>query len=81
MDGYKIPLDIVGGFPYLLCRKPTDDELARLPHIIMTSDVDWNPSIDDHKVDDITKFYDDIIDKVEYNMGSIYIDQFLSMIL
>ena len=67
MDGYQIPLDIVSGLPYLQCRKPTDDELATLPHIIMTSDVDWNPSIHDHKIDDIDAFYDDAIDTVEYD--------------
>jgi hypothetical protein len=32
---------------------PTDDELAALPHIIMTSDVDWDPSKFDN---DITNF-------------------------
>ena len=50
MDGYQIPLDIISGLPYLRCRKPTDDELATLPHIIMTSDVPWNPSIHDQKL-------------------------------
>ena len=58
MDGYQIPLDIISGLPYLRCRKPTEDELATLPHIIMTSDVPWDPSVHDHKFDDMEKFYD-----------------------
>ena len=33
----------------------------------MTSNVDWNPSIHDHKVDDIVKFYDDTIENVQYD--------------
>ena len=31
----------------------------------MTSDVDLYPSVHDHQVDDIGKFYDDTIDTVE----------------
>ncbi len=38
----------------------------------MTSDVDWNPSIHDHKVDDIAKFYDDTIENVEYDNFNQY---------
>jgi hypothetical protein len=72
MEGYQIPLDIDGGLPCLRCRKPTDDELATLPHFIMTSDVGWNPSIHDHKVDDIGKFYDTTIDTVEFDNFNQY---------
>ena len=42
----------------LRCRKPTEHELSTFPHIIMTSDVHWNPSVYDNNVDDIEKFYD-----------------------
>jgi hypothetical protein len=45
MDGYQLPLEFKNGLPYLHCRKPTDDELSLLLHIIMTSDVTWDPSL------------------------------------
>ena len=28
---------------------PTDDELAKLPHIIVTSDMPWDPKMLDHE--------------------------------
>jgi Reverse transcriptase (RNA-dependent DNA polymerase) len=75
MDGYQIPLDIVSGLPYLRCRKPTDDELATLPHIIMTSDVPWDPSVHDHQFDGMEQFYDpseDIIDNSPFDQYGEY---------
>jgi hypothetical protein len=56
MDNYQIPLDITGGLPYLRCLQPTDEEVATLPNIIMTSDVKWDPSVYDHHIDDMNKF-------------------------
>jgi hypothetical protein len=67
MDNYQIPLDIIGGIPYLRCRIPTDEEVATLPNIIMTSDVEWDPSVDDHHIDYMNKFYDETKDVVEYD--------------
>jgi hypothetical protein len=43
VDGYQLPLDFKNGLPYLRCLKLTEAELSSLPHIIMTSDVDWDP--------------------------------------
>jgi hypothetical protein len=72
MDNYQIPLDIIGGLPYLRCRKPTDEEVATLPNIIMTSDVEWDPSVYDHHIDDMNKFYDVTKDVVEYDKFDQY---------
>jgi hypothetical protein len=58
IDGYQLPLDFKNSLPYLQCQKPTDEELSPLPHIIMTSDVNWNPSKYDKDIDDIEKFHD-----------------------
>ena len=58
IDGYQLPLDIQNGLPYLQCRKPTEMELASLPHIIMTSDNDWDPSIYDNDITDLEAFHD-----------------------
>jgi hypothetical protein len=57
IDGYQLPLDFKNGLPYFQCRKPTDEELSSLPHIIMTPDVDWDPSKYDKDIDDIKKFH------------------------
>jgi hypothetical protein len=67
MDGYQIPLDFHNGLPYLKCRIPTEDELNTLPHIIMTSDMDWDPSTYDNTIDDMDKFYDADADEVYHS--------------
>ena len=66
MDGYQIPLDINNGLPYLRCRKPTEGELGSLPHIIMTSDVDWDPSLYDNDIDDLEQFHDTSVEDFEH---------------
>jgi hypothetical protein len=48
-DGKVIPVSIRQGLPYIDMRSPTDDELATYPHVIMTSDVDWDPSVLDNE--------------------------------
>ena len=58
MDGYQIPLDFHNGLAYLQCRPPTESELSSLPHIIMTSDVDWDPCIYDNQIVDLDEFFD-----------------------
>jgi hypothetical protein len=45
---------------------PSNEELASLPHIIMISDVAWDPSIYNNKVVDISKFYDDTEVIIDY---------------
>lgn len=46
-DGYEFPLHVRNGLPYLEIRRPTDREMAddMIPHVVMTSDTDWDPSI------------------------------------
>ena len=46
LDGYVIPINIVGGLPYISMRPYTDDEWDHLPHLILTSDLDWDPTIE-----------------------------------
>jgi hypothetical protein len=58
IDGYQMPLDFKNGLPYLRCHIPTPGELESLPHIIMTSDVEWEPSQFDKDLDDLASFYD-----------------------
>ena len=48
LDGYVIPLQICDGLPYFNMTPPTDNDLDIYPHIILTSDSDWDPNILDN---------------------------------
>ena len=67
MDGYQIPLAFHNGLPYLQCRPPTEDEVSFLPHLIMTSDVDWDPTTYVNVISDIHTFYDAESDMVHHS--------------
>jgi hypothetical protein len=66
VDGYVFPLSIWEGLPYLAMRPCTDDEFDTLPHVIFTSDVDWDPRILDFDVDGDDNWYDAISDNVNH---------------
>lgn len=51
-DGYRLPISIVNGLPYINMKPPTDWELEHLPHVIMTEDAPWDPLILDNIIDD-----------------------------
>ena len=51
LDGYVLPLQIRAGLVYLDMHPPSDQELASLPYVVLTSDVDWDPSTLDHELD------------------------------
>ena len=40
-------MDFINGLPYLQIRPFTDHEWLTLPHVLLTSDEDWDPSIHD----------------------------------
>jgi hypothetical protein len=50
-DGYLIPLDFIGGLAYIKLRPPSDAELQELPHIVLSSDIDWDPTSIDYTTD------------------------------
>ena len=55
--GYVIPLNVRSGLVTMDMRPPTDAELSltgskSLPQTIITSDLDWDPSIIDYEYDD-----------------------------
>ena len=57
LDGYIIPISIKNGLPRIHLRPYTDDEWETLPHVVMTSDVNWDPSVVDYNpYDDDTWF-------------------------
>jgi hypothetical protein len=62
LDGYVIPLNFINGLPYMPIRPYTDDECIKLPHVILTSDVEWDPTIADHTLTDDETWFDAISD-------------------
>ena len=45
LDNYKIPMSIRNALPYMLLRPYTDSEWEALPHIVLTSDKYWDPTV------------------------------------
>ena len=52
LDDYAIPLNMINGLPYMPIRPFSDQEFRTLPHIVLTSDAPWDPSIVDHQYAD-----------------------------
>ncbi len=52
-DGIVLPLDFRVGLPYLNMTKPTALEMLSYHHIVLTSDVEWQPNCLDHNNTDI----------------------------
>jgi hypothetical protein len=61
-EGYVIPLDIRDGLAYMQLRPYTDDEWKTLPHVFLTSDNEWDPSILDSSITDDDEWFDAISD-------------------
>jgi hypothetical protein len=45
LDGYIIPLSIQDGLTCLKIRPYTDPEFDTSPHVIMMSELKWDPSV------------------------------------
>src|SRR5687767_8429187 len=58
VDVYIIPLNIKSDLAYLTMQPYTDKEWDTLPHVIMTADDDWYPSVLDHAIDDDDQWFD-----------------------
>ena len=48
-DGYHIPLSIHNGLPWMDMSAPNPTELLSYPHVIFTSDMPWDPQVNDHE--------------------------------
>jgi hypothetical protein len=64
MDSYQIPLAFYNGRSHLKCRPTSNEEVTYLPHVIMTSDIDWDPTTYNNDINDIIAFCDASIDMV-----------------
>ena len=58
LEGYIIPIDIIRGLPYIQTRPYTDLEWQSLPHVLLNSPDDWDPSALDHTLTMDDTFYD-----------------------
>ena len=58
LDGYVIPLNIRSGLPYMPICPYIDKEWDSLPHVILTADTDWDPSVIDHELEDGEEWFD-----------------------
>ena len=47
--GYILPLAIKYGLACLDIRPHTDHEFVTLPHVSLTSELEWDPSVLDHE--------------------------------
>jgi hypothetical protein len=59
-DGYVHPLNIINGLPYINMHPFTDEQWESLPHVIWTSDIEWDPCVLDHSLNDHDDWYDAI---------------------
>jgi hypothetical protein len=59
-DGYKIPLKVRNGLPYLDMEYPDDDAMGKYPHVYFTADQEWDPRIVD---DEFDNFQEDVFEE------------------
>jgi hypothetical protein len=50
LEGYVIPISIWNGLPYINLHPYTDQEWEDLPHVILTSQSEWDPKVLDKKL-------------------------------
>jgi hypothetical protein len=62
LDDFVIPLHVHQGLAYMDMQPPSDTEFDTLPHIVLTSDVDWDPSIISNEIDLVTDWHDAVQD-------------------
>ena len=59
-DGYIHPINIIDGLAYISMHPFTQHEWDTLPHVMWTSDVEWDPKIFDHSITDDEKWFDTV---------------------
>jgi hypothetical protein len=63
-----MPINIRMGLPYLSLHHEWDT----LPHIILTSEIDWDPTTLDRELDSDNKWFDALTDEVDYPLKGIF---------
>ena len=67
IDDYQVPLAFKNGLAYLSCRIPTENEIATLPHVVMTADIDWDPSTYDNEFESVQEWYDPELERIDHD--------------
>jgi hypothetical protein len=57
-DGYVIPIDVKRGLPYITMCPFTDKEFEQLPHVLWTSEDDWDSTSLDSVISDDPNWYE-----------------------
>jgi hypothetical protein len=57
LEGYKIPLSIRRGLPYMDMHPPSVHELDTLPQVVLKSDDNWDPTIADNEIEPDNVWY------------------------
>ena len=57
-EGYIIPMDFHDGLAYIKMRPYTDSEWDELPHVMLVSQNEWNPSVMDYDATNDKGFFD-----------------------
>ena len=60
-DGYSIPLNIKNALPRMHLRPYTDEEWNSLPHVFLTSEETWDPSVLDLDISDDSDWFNSVI--------------------
>ena len=58
LESYVIPLNFVNELAYMPIRPFTDREWDTLPHVVLTADIEWDPSVADCKFDTSENWFD-----------------------
>ena len=75
LDGYTIPLNIKNGLARMHMRPYTDEEWDTLPHVFLTGELEWNPSVLDHTITDDEQWYD-ALDSLESDPNANLFDEY-----
>jgi hypothetical protein len=81
LDGYIIPLSIQDGLTHLNIRPYTDQEYDTLLHVILTSELQWHPSVLDHIFKDNEQWGETPTFKSQFNEVSDYTQRAITHIL
>ena len=74
LDGYVIPLNIRSGLPYMSICPFTSKEWDELPHVILTADTDWDPTVMDCELEDGEEWFDAMQDLPELDPDPLFDD-------
>jgi hypothetical protein len=72
LDGYAIPINIRNGLPYITMRPYTDKEWNDLPHVLLTADTEWDPTVLDHDLDENDQWFDALSDIPEGTSDTLF---------